>query len=148
MKREIKFRGQRVGTKEWIYGYYYTDTAFNGFSENKEELWTKSFIRKEKGTFDGLFLAVEVITESVGQFTGLLDKNGKEIYEGDVVKDIEFIGTYTITFELGCFGLKGNNDSLGATGKRNSNFHKMGKFTQGEKIQIIGNIYENPELIN
>ena len=64
--RTIKFKGLRVDGKGWVYGHYYDDEI-------------QSFIISEINTY-------EVIPETVGQFTGLIDVNGKEIYEGDVVE--------------------------------------------------------------
>lgn len=70
------------------------------------------------------------------QYTGLKDKNGKEIYEGDVILVFEWNRKYKVVFERGMFKASGSTTFSLATA------------TNGElSCQVIGNIYENPELL-
>jgi len=68
------------------------------------------------------------------QFTGLLDKNGEEIYEGDIIDNEGALQKYEVIFHKGCFCI-----SQGGLG-----YHIFNE----KKAEIIGNIYQNPELIN
>ena len=116
--REILFRGKNVDNGEWIYGDYAAPFAF--YPAN---------IFKQDGNFEG----IAVVPETVGQFTGLTDKNGRKIFEGDI--------------------LKANNGHIGYVAFSEGGFVKACRchfnFTNlyGDNQEVIGNIHDNPELI-
>ncbi len=121
--REIKFRGKTLDGR-WIYG----DLWHRPYA--KDCVTIVSFM-EDTGTTGGL----EVIPETVGQYTGLKDKNGVKIFEGDVLNIYQY-GHVVAEFAEGCYGAW---DHYGFSPFRGTLFGCGG--------EVIGNIYENPELM-
>ena len=75
--REIKFRGKRLDNGEWVYGHYIKVTPYKDVDGHRictQDTWDM----------------IPVDPASLGQFTGLRDKNGREIYEGDILHDFDW----------------------------------------------------------
>jgi uncharacterized phage protein (TIGR01671 family) len=124
MNREIKFRGKMVDNGEWAYGYF---TVIKGTYYISEDVP------------DGVYFDHSVIPETVGQFTGLHDKNGKEIYEGDIVQTDDYSKGAFFGINQPVKHIVIEYEEL-STGMGFRILHK-------DSAQVIGNIYENPELI-
>ena len=136
--RTILFRGKRTDNGEWIEGYYATQSNHACFAN---ELKHQHFIFKDvflDFNLGGL-QKFEVIPETVGQCTGLKDKNGKLIFEGDIVycKSRLDNANMVIIFECGQFRmvLSENYRSY----QTNSGFYDINCFDK----EVIGNIHDN-----
>ena len=127
--REIKFRGKRKDNKEWVYGYLVLD--------GRERHCYIVFVDwLPEDNIDDVDY-IEVYKHTIGQFTGLYDKNGKEIYEGDII-DTGY-DKWIVKF---------GNGSFYATIPNTSFFLDLSRETINYyEIKVIGNIYDNPELI-
>jgi len=128
--REIKFRGLCEKTKEWIYGYYFEAEYCDSFGKC-------SYIKRhgENGR--------KVIPETVGQFTGLTDKNGKELYFDDYVRLKYNDRIYHVKQDD--YGIPLFADFKDGQDKSFEwYFLYMGE--TDNDFEIIGNIYENPNI--
>ena len=92
---------------------------------------------KQTGTARQTY-AVEVDSIELMQYTGLHDKNGKEIYEGDIVRIDDIVGEYKWVDDFACFAVP--TDSI----KHNSYIYPQR--IDEHSMEVIGNIYENPDL--
>lgn len=149
MKREIRFRGKRLDNGQWVTGYYFeTPLTAEVCAEPEIGLFFLSGEKRHCISSQGVAFPVDPAT--VGQFTGLLDKNGVEIYEGDVLQmwledSVEPDGglrhrMYVVfTAEKG-FVLWGERMTLEDT-------EPLYVMLQWKDCEVIGNIHDNKELI-
>lgn len=133
--REILFRGKSKDNGKWVEGFYHCVTD-NYTPKNIHYITTFKRIDNGEIVLTGPF---EVIPETVGQYTGLKDKNGRKIFEGDIVR----YGTdiYEVVFGTRCgcgyFGIKMSHIETW-------NFCNI---TPANLMEIIGNIHDDPELL-
>lgn len=123
MERTIKFRGKRITDGEWIYGDFFRNRglafiAEDGVVENPLASW-KDY---------------NVTPDTVGQFTGLCDASGKEIYDGDIMRELGSGKLVQVVYDAPEFCFK-------------SNAHGYRFLNHSENFEVIGNIYDNPEML-
>lgn len=139
--REIKFRAKRLDNRGWICGDLHLHSPF-------------PHIHSTRGD------KAKINTDTIGQFTGLHDKNGKEIYEGDIVRKKE-IGGYGYEY-VGVVRYYEKDCRYAIDITATNEFSMRALFTVGESVindgyctikytteyEILGNIHDNPELLN
>lgn len=139
MNREIKFRGLSIhpeGKGKWIHGTLLTNKLGTYIITEKNPHECTQYGYLEIDEYE------RVDPKTVGQYTGLKDNNGVEIYEGDYLKNhkkniLEVVfekGQFLFEHKTGRYAEKGWAFKYDATGT-------------GDELEIIGNIYENPELL-
>ena len=122
--REILFRGKRKDNAEWVYGNFVRGCV-NDFAYIVE-FGNKELCRNY----------VEVIPSTIGQYSGLTDKNGTRIFEGDIVTLPAYQGgkkKSIVYFKNGKFAVDGSNYNF--------------KDICPKRMEVIGNIHDNPELL-
>ena len=141
--REILFRGKRLDNGEWVEGSFCMDACeqFNGLCG------VDGFIRLYDKT-KGKMQSHEVDRETVGQYTGLKDKNGKRIFEGDIVaqnwydydepRDDSFGKVVFCEYDCSFSVMDVNKDGFMPLGRCGS-YHW--------EVEVIGNIHDNQELL-
>ena len=145
--REVIFRGKRTDNGEWVKGYLYiTHIGAHEIGSYDAE------INIERLTFD-------VIPETVGQYTGLTDKNGVRIFEGDILRGFEYPFCSNINGEFnyfaeivwfddssafGIYTFKNPKSNVRGISEGNTDYLE---YFNADKWEVIGNIHDNPELL-
>ena len=138
--RTIKFRGKRICTGEWVYGSY----APNTYDEEKALIITYF-------PYDPDYVWEDVDPATVGEYTGMKDKNGKEIYEGDIFKDSS--GVLRTVFRVpGGLAFEENPVAFGYDHRTPIYPYSPLAESQNEAwisqcCEVIGNISDHPELL-
>ena len=151
MIREILFRGKRVDNGEWVYGTGFTD-FLNIFPKNRGRVWLRCDYKYDDGLGKGW---IEIHHDSIGQFTGLFDKNGKKVFEGDI---LSFSDNYKPYFAEVVF----DTENIGSCGCCYSAFEGsgfVGKVLPGSEYdyscfsndfkyaEIVGNAFDNTKMV-
>ena len=139
--RKILFRARTISENEYMDGGEWIEGFYTCFNEEEHRIYTGYSETDCDDHYPDWF---NVLPETVGQFTGIYDKNGKKIFEGDIIDveyDIQYIGVaaqriglFEVVFDNGCFMKKRKNKGL---------FH----FINSDKCKIVGNIYDTPEIL-
>ena len=123
--REILFRGKQMDNGEWVKGFYVCVLDTHYIMTGKFDSLTNGIINSE---------AYKVDPSTIGQFTGLEDKLGTKIFEGDVIDDLGV--EYIVVFDSDYAQFRGKFDGWNAEISHIAS-----------RCEVIGNIHDNPELL-
>lgn len=130
--RQILFRAKRVDNGDWCYGV----PLVEGWSK-------KTYIASYEYSSLAFVQQIEVIHETVGQFTGLVDRNGKRIFEGDIIKDCDYDHIHTVRYF-------GDEDYPAFDCQPELQFcecNGLSHLCASSAMEVIGNIHDNHELL-
>lgn len=129
MAREIKFRGKRLDNGEWAYGSLLQEQINGATCECI--IIDHIYARERK----------QIKVGTCGQYTGLQDRNGKEIFEGDIV-NVSFgdnVVPLWVLFDCGSWCIREKCDETP---------HYLASYTSNDNnVVVIGNIHDNPDLL-
>ena len=123
MLREIKFRGKRIDNGEWVVGFLV-------------KMWGEFHIID----FNDENIAYPINSETIGQFTGVKDKSGREVYDDDIILQQQYgggKGKMIVRFEKGAF----------IVGYHSGSSTRKTPMLLNDRCEVIGNIHDNPELL-
>ena len=165
MNREILFRGKRIDNCEWVEGVYFP-------SKDGDALICTNIVAGTPVDETGMCIVWTVDPNTVGQWTCLIDKNGKKIFEGDICREnsgdkstLVYLGREELANHIGVvkFGIhQVPSDDPYVWGEAYGFFLSGGvdtpaistyrpeedNYGNGLELDVIGNIYDNPELID
>ena len=147
MSREILFKAKRKDNGEWVEGYYQKRFDLDG-NEQHLIFWSKSYTVWEYA---------EINPDTICQYTGLKDKNGKEIWENDILRySYDYDGSpflkdgEEIKYRVGAVFWSEWRGSWAVCGRGNKKYTNNDVFKYNRnpnRTEVIGNIFDNPELL-
>lgn len=133
--REILFRGKRVDNGEWVEGYF-CKKYFQELPHDRCVIQYKT--KYDPKMWKSNYMAAEVIPESITEFTGLTDKNGTKIFEGDIIKG--FWNTVFVVYWDDCY-------LQFRARKSDGHEREIDYYGESKDLEVIGNVHDNPELL-
>lgn len=133
--REILFRGKRIDNGEWVEGYFVN-------------LWLMHYQKHQPIITDNNAVSYDVDPSTVGQYTGLTDKSGKKIFEGDIVDASNewWYASGPAGHDSPVILVEWENDLCGFEPFANYDCD-CGVYINAKNCEVLGNIHDNPKLL-